>query len=176
MTSRAPEVGLDSNCLSYVIDAIAGQVQPNGDLEAECVALVRIYLYGIDDTLWITPTVRTELEAIRDAQRRTLHASWASTIFGVFPLNDLDRVEVRAARLAQFHDANDARIVAEAEDIGLRVLLTRDRDLVTNLGDHTAVHLRMPSEYWAELSIPVGAEPRRVPAKENPLAAQSWWR
>ena len=48
------ELGLDSNCLSYVIDALEGAAEPTGQLAAQNVALVRLYLYT-PGTLWTMP-------------------------------------------------------------------------------------------------------------------------
>ena len=72
---------------------------------------------------------------------------------------------------------NDCRILAEAKDLDLDVLLSYDRNFVKRLsGVEKAVTLIRPSDYWVSLGIPRGATPETVPANSNPLAAESWWR
>ena len=44
MTRDLSDVGLDSNCLSYVIQAMEGVTEPRDDLAEQKVALVRLYL------------------------------------------------------------------------------------------------------------------------------------
>ena len=41
MLASLSEIGLDSNCLSYVIDALEGVSEPTDNLAAQRVALVR---------------------------------------------------------------------------------------------------------------------------------------
>lgn len=170
------EVFVDSNCLSYVVDAMWAVSPPTDQLAGERVALLRIYLYAAA-TLWTVPTVKQEFERIRDAERLANHRAATSVLFGVRPLQRPDAVASRAAGLLKLHQKPaDCRIVAEVEDVGGRVLLTFDGDLVRRIKGHTPLKLRTPSQFWGELAIPRGAKPRTVPAPENPLAGQTWWR
>src|SRR5438445_7116632 len=82
MLASLSEIGLDSNCLSYVIDALEGVSEPTGDLAAQRVALARLYLYT-PGTLWTLPTVKEEFSRIPDRSRCASHASWTSVLFGV---------------------------------------------------------------------------------------------
>jgi hypothetical protein len=58
-------IGLDSQCLSYLIDALEGVPPPADDHAEQKVALVRLYLYS-PRTLWVTPAVEREFSRIRD--------------------------------------------------------------------------------------------------------------
>ncbi len=50
------EIGLDSQCLTYLISALEGVAAPSDSLAEQKVALVRLYLYT-PGTVWVTPTV-----------------------------------------------------------------------------------------------------------------------
>ena len=52
------QIGLDSNCLSYVIQALEGVSRPTDALADQKIALVRLYIYT-PGTLWTLPTVRS---------------------------------------------------------------------------------------------------------------------
>ena len=69
---RTIHVGLDSQCLSFLIDAMAGVSEPIGPLGDEKKALLRVYFH-LPGTLYVTPTVASECVRIRDATRRDLH-------------------------------------------------------------------------------------------------------
>ena len=66
------ELGLDSNCLSYVIDALEGVAEPTDDLATQKIALVRFYLYT-PGTLWTMTMVKQEFSRIPDLARRASH-------------------------------------------------------------------------------------------------------
>jgi predicted nucleic acid-binding protein len=171
------EIGLDSQCLSYVIDALEGLEEPTDALADQKVALVRLYLYT-PGTLWVTPTVQTEFLRIKNAARRDTHRSWTSVLFGVRPLSNPASVALRADELMKTHDApNDCRILAEAEDIRLATLLTFDDDFLARLATQGGrVKLVRPTQFWQSLGIPRGALPVKLPAHGNPLTHQRWWR
>ena len=176
MASLSSEVALDSQCLSYLIDALEGIGPLIDALADQKVALVRLYLYT-PGTLWVTPTVQTEFLRIRDPARRGSHQSWTSVLFGVYPLNNPAAVQHRAASLLKFHaDADDCTILSEAEDVGFGTLLTFDDDFVKHLSSHAMLQLTRPVQFWAALAIPKGASPQKVPTLGNPLATQTWRR
>ena len=171
------EVGLDSMCLSYLIDALEGVGPPADALADQKVALVRSYLYT-EGTLWVTPTVQTEFMRIKNDARRESHRRWTSVLFGVRPLMNRVVVERRTQELLVAHAApNDCRILAEGEDIGLATLLTFDDDFIARLATGSStVEVVRPVEFWARLAVRRGAKPVKVPTLDNPLAAQTWWR
>ncbi len=70
----ATEIGLDSQCLSFLIDAFIGVSAPSDALAEEKLALARISLYT-PGTLWVTPTVVSECTRIRHEDRKSLHES-----------------------------------------------------------------------------------------------------
>jgi hypothetical protein len=170
------EIGLDSQCLTYLISALEGVAAPTDSLAEQKVALVRLYLYT-RGSVSVTPTVKREFLRIRDEARRASHVSWTSVLFGVRPLNDAAAVERRAASLESFHaDRDDRLVLAESEDVGFATLLSFDTRFVNHLSNHARLVLTQPAACWASLGIPTGAKPDKVPAFGNPLAAETWWR
>lgn len=176
MTDSLSEIALDSNCLSYVIEALEGVAEPADDLAEQKVALVRLYFYT-PGTLWTLPTVKEEFSRIKDPARRAKHESWTNVLFGVRPLNCPAAVRQRTAELERLHaDHDDRMVLAEAEDIGFSVLLTFDTRFVRRLAAHTRLNLTAPALFWQALGVPKGANPHRLPAHGNPLARETWWR
>lgn len=169
-------VVLDSNCLSYLLDGIYSTTGPTGPLADEQLALVRIMFYD-EWGLYVTPTVVTECGRIRDNVRAEIHSSWLSTLIAeTQPINPT-AISARTTMLQQWHsDPDDCRIVAECEDASIRVTLTYDDDFISRLSARTVVKLQRPSEYWAVLGIPKGANPQTRPHDTNPLAAMTWWK
>ena len=168
-------IGLDSQCLSYLIDAMQGVVAPSGDLAEEKVALFRIYLYT-PGTLSVTPHVLEECARMRNKDRRSLHASYVNVLFGEPCLNSPDRVGVRTLERGSSHSGHsDCRILAEAEDVRLTTLLTYDAAFIRRLGHASHVALVRPADYWDVLSIPRGTRPDKLPHQTNPLASMRWW-
>ena len=170
------ELGLDSNCLSYVIDAMEGVAEPTDNLTAQKVALVRLYLYT-PGTLWTMPTVKLEFSPIPDPVRRATHESWTNVLFGVRPLNRPEDVKQRAAELANFHrKLGDRMVLAEAEDIAFSALLSFDATFIKRLAPYAHLNLTDPEQFWDSLAVPRGADPFHLPRADNPLAQQTWWR
>jgi len=177
MTSSPPEICLDSQCVSYVIDALKDLVEPTDKLAEQKIALVRSYFY-IAGTFWTTPTVVREVEAIRNPERKAEHDSWRGFNFPAGQPNDPEAVKRRADELETFHAGiNDRLILAEAEDIGFSTLLSFDGDFVKHLGNQARrLTLTTPAAFWESRAIPRGAPRKTEPTYDNPLAGQTWWR
>jgi len=172
-------VGLDSQCLSYLLDSIADISEPTGQLADEKVALLRSWFYKPGAFAFIlTETVISEVARIRNVERREFHESFIRTLFLNYPVRDLTTVQARTAQLAVYHSGlSDCRILAEAEELELNVVLTYDHDFWNRLSTVSATtKLMKPSSYWASLGIPKGAKPVTVPHHTNPLNEQPWWR
>ena len=170
------QVGIDSQCLSYVIDAFSAIGPPSDALAPQKIALARLFFY-LPGTLWVTPTVTAECANIRNTERATLHDSFIAVLFGELPVSEAKEVERRSQDLLKLHSGpNDCRIVAEAEHVGLDVLLTFDSKMAKRLGSNSTVRLSEPLSYWNQLAIPQGARPDKIPHQTNPLAEQTWWR
>jgi predicted nucleic-acid-binding protein len=139
-------------------------------------ALVRVFLYDRWG-LYVTPTVVVECAAIRNVARAELHASWLNTLFAETTIINVAAVDARARALQAHHSgANDCRIVAEAEDAGVTVMLTFDDDMIARLTPHTSLRLVRPLDYWNSLGIAPGSQPATSPHATNPLLQQTWWR
>lgn len=174
---RDPQIGLDSQCLSYLLDAIAGIDEPKDSLASEKKALLRSWFYK-PGTFTLTETVISEVGRIPNAERREFHESFIRTLFLNYPVRNLTAVQSRADQFQKTHPKQrDCRILAEAEELGLDIVLTYDHDFWKRLhGLSPTTKLIKPSAYWAGLNVPRGAEPKTVPHHTNPLSQQPWWR
>ena len=170
-------IGADSQCFSYIINAMEGISEPVDELAPEKIALFRTYLY-LPDTLYATPTVKKECAAIRDEAKKALHDSFFSSLFDEVRLANSDKIENLVGSYSSCHKKeNDCRILTEAEVGGLDVLLTYDFRFLSSFLERSArVRLLRPSEFWCELSIPRGARPNKIPHPANPIGGHNWWR
>lgn len=179
------KVALDTNIAAYLIDAIEIGYSPFEDfrtgLAPERIAAYRIYVYA--GTPFVVPTVRNEIEQTRDPDRHWKPLNTVAYQFNEIGEQDLspqcvaERAEAYRAYHRGPHNERDCRIVAEAECAGLDVLLTFDVNLKKALVDRTSsLAIKSPSEYWQELGLPRGLEPKHAPAQGNVLALAKWWR
>lgn len=170
-------VGLDSQCLSYLLDAISSVTEPTDALASEKKALIRIWFYT-PITYYTSETVVSEATAIQEPVRRELHTSSLRVLFLDPPVQDREKVEARTTQLSASHQKlNDCRIVAEAEDLQLDILLTYDRRLLKRLGLLCKkMRIMRPRSFWSSLDIPYGADLVNMPHVTNPLRTQTWWR
>lgn len=174
---KSSRVALDSNCYTYLIEALeAGDAPKVTDaLRLEKLALVRTMLYD-EWGLYITPKVTEEYLRIRAPSRSALHKSWSVLFTEVQPIDPrliLERIDVLSARHS---DRDDCTVLAEAADARLKILLTYDSDFIAHLSRQTDVEVMRPSDYWERLNVPKGAKPRTFPHSTNPLGAAKWWR
>ena len=177
--SRGPQIGLDSQCLSYLLDAVAGIEEPTDILAPEKKALLRSWFYRPGSFAFtLTATVIAEVRDIRNSARRESHESFIRTLFLDYPVRDLAAIQARASQFQMTHPRpGDCRILAEAEELGLDIVLTYDHDFWKRLhGASPTTKLIKPSAYWTDLNVPRGAVPQTVPHHTNPLSSQSWWR
>jgi len=170
-------VGLDTQCLTYLIDAMQAVEEPTDTLAEERKALIRIFFYT-PGTFYVSETVLDEVARIRGTDRRALHDNYVLVLFNDPPIVDQVTVNVRVEHLLGVHPhKNDCRILAEAEDLGLNVLLSYDRRFLSRLGKYSnSVDLCEPSRYWRSLDICRGAKPKWAPHPKNPLSKQDWWK
>jgi predicted nucleic acid-binding protein len=167
---------LDSNCLSYLLSAASGELAENEALFAEGVALIRLWFY-VPSRFYVTDTVAAECSEISNLEKKTLHSSFTSYTYWGVPVRDQASVAQRLDMLKLLHhDAGDCAALAEAEDAELDVLLTYDKDFL-KLEDRfrSKVALTRPSELWASLAVPRGAQLVLRPVLGNPLQSQPWW-
>jgi len=172
-----PYVGLDSQCLSYLLDIIDGIEEPTDPLAGERKALLRSWFYR-PGTFIFTETVISEVSKIKNVYRREFHEGFIRTLFLYYPVRNLTEVQARAAQFEVNHPkSNDCLILAEAEELELDFVLTYDEKFWKRLYHASSTtKLMKPSEYWTYLGIKKGAEPVTVPHDTNPLSKQSWWR
>jgi hypothetical protein len=172
-----PAVGLDSQCLTYLVDAMNGIEEPTGLLADEHKSLIRIFFYT-SETFYATETVLEEIAKIKQADRNALHDIFVAALILETTVTDPTGVEKRAHYFQKLHpEACDCKILAEAEDLKLHTLLSCDKNFLDRL--HSAsnrVQLMKPSEYLNSLNIPPGSTPIFTPRLTNPLSNQSWWK
>ena len=170
-------IGVDSQCLSYLLDAINDVLEPTDALADERKALIRIWFYQ-PGPYFVTQTVVNECRRIKNAERKAFHQSFIDSLFANPPNRDNKLIENRTKEFFLLHPyLSDCRILAESEEIGLNVLLTYDRKFMRRLSQSSSlVRLITPSEYWTGLYLPLGSRPLTVPHQTNPLSLQTWWR
>ena len=175
--TNRPHIGLDSQCLSYLLDAIEGISEPTDLLAEEKKALLRSWFYK-PGTFVLTETVISEVSRIRNIDRREFHERFISTLFLDYPVRDFAAVQARAAKFETYHsNPGDCRILAEAEELRLDFVLTYDHKFWKRLSNVSGTtKLMKPLAYWSSRGIPKGAKPVTVPHHTNPLSVQSWWR
>jgi len=175
---NTPIIGIDTQCVSFLIDAIQNVKEPTDSLSTEKIALFRIYLYT-QGTLCVTPTVTKECAAIRNVERKELHESYIEILIEETQIQDQFYIESRVTELKTYHNGiYDCCILAEAEEAKfIDVLLSYDNKFLSRLKMVSSrVKLCRPSEYWSQLNISHGAKPDKLPHDSNPLSQQSWWK
>ena len=174
--SNKKHVGLDSQCLSYLLDGIEGIEEPKDPLADEKKALLRSWFY-MPGTFILTETVISEVSNIRNSDRREFHEGFIRTLFLDYTARDKNKVEVRAKQFEIKHPKrNDCLILSEAEELGLDFMLTYDDKFWKRLNNASSTtKLIKPTEYWAYLDIKKGAKPVTIPHNTNPLSIESWW-
>ncbi len=173
-------IALDSHSLTYLVEAFHSiDGPPEEPCAAEKLALLLIYLYSQAD-FTISPTVKTEYKRIRDKKLRAMHEYFCEFVLNTFtPTPECGEVLSRASKLSKFHPGeknfNDCKILAECELAKIEVLLTYDDPFLKHL-QSVAWDVRMlrPTEHWAELDIPRGANPTRGFHPTNPLRCAAW--
>lgn len=169
-------IGIDSQCVSYIISAMAGTSIPVDGLATEKIALFRTYLY-LPDTFYITPTVKEECGRISNETDRARHEDFISALFvETFP-DDVAEIDKLTKLYLGYHaKKKDCTVLAEAEAGVVNVLLTYDYRFLKKLsGRSPRVRVMKPSIFWNDLSVPRGAKPDKIPHRTNPIAAYNWW-
>jgi len=173
------DFALDSQSFTYLVMALEHVEEPQGPLAAEKTALFRSFLYS-GGWHFLTPTVDLEWRRIPDEKRRAIHESWNAVHFGTVNFYIAEQelaAHTRAKEFQCYHSGlNDCLILAEAEILGARKLLSYDHAFVQRLKPHTLIELVLPSEHWASMKISPGSRPCVEPAAANPLTGESWWR
>jgi predicted nucleic-acid-binding protein len=169
------KVTMDSQCFTYICEAINGVSKPEDSLAAEKIALFRSYLY-LPDTLYVSPTVIQEFQNIRDAEKRRKHEECLVLFSEVF-IENRELVEKFTKNYSKYHSGlRDCAILAEAEVSEFDFLLSYDSKFLKNLSKHcNLVNLVSPSEFWSKLNIQKGIQPDKIPHHTNPLGVESWW-
>lgn len=173
-------VAIDSNALSHLIDACDFGYDPKSDEKNranEIVSMIRIYLYG-GEVFYASPTVHEEYEQIKDRRRKELHSNFSDRLLleAILPINQKS-IDDRIKSYVHLHDKRpDCKVVAEAEEMGMKYLLSTDKQLLKRLKDKTKqVMLMKPSEYWQALNVPKKEKVRISPHYSHPLSQVTWW-
>jgi hypothetical protein len=99
-------IGIDSNSLTYLVEAIEPRYEPRADdpnIAAERIAMLRTYLYaGVQ--FWVSPTVAREYNRIRQPSKHLKHQRTAFILLNDSPPSTLGTdVQRRAKELEAFH-------------------------------------------------------------------------
>jgi len=173
---QLPRIGIDSNCLSYLIDAASGEKGAATAILEEGIALVRIWFYSTD-RFSVTATVAAECSQIKNPTKNAVHAAFTSQGYWGVLVRNAEATCKRADALEHLHSGRGDRLaLAEAEDAELDILLTYDKDFL-KLGSSSGSPVRLikPTVYWKQLNVPRGTRPSNLPTAGNPLETQRWW-
>jgi hypothetical protein len=174
-------VAVELQVMLYLLEGVCDGLLPDALAEpdaAERMATFRIFCYS-PCALWVPPTVRAKYTRVSDPAARARHHEWARLHLeeDVAPGADESELAARADALRTHHDdVEGCRVVAEAEAVGVDVLMTSDEELIRNLRAHTALSLLKPSEFFISLGIPPGTKPPWLPPPGNPLRDATSWR
>ena len=177
MSHEAHRVSLDTQCLSYLLDGIAGIIEPTDSLAEERKALLRTWFYR-PGTFVLTETVMGKVANIKNIDRRKFHQDFILPLFHDDSVRNPSLVAKRTLEFESFHPSkNDCRILAEAEDAEVDIVLTYDDKFLKRLGSvSNKCRLERPTSYWFGFEVPRGATADKVPHRTNPLSQHSWWR
>ena len=175
-------IALDSNGLTYLLQANRGGYDPDMDPDAELAnqrkALLLLWLYT--DNPVIVPTVARENQRIRDAHKRHEHQTWTQFHFHevLEKWLDADQIDARVAELEAFHKKpSDCRIVAECEgvkSVTVDALATFDGKLLKKLRERSRVPIATPDECWRRAAVAPGTKPQVTLGPEHPLFGVPW--
>jgi len=175
-SNKITNLGLDSQCYTYLISALENLHEPTDKLSEEKKSLVRIFFY-CSPPFWLSPKVVDEYKQITDETKLQMHQNWHGVHFLNFnPLPDSKKVEELAQDFKKYHPRdNDCTIIAEYKLYGINTVLSYDADMIRNL-QNTGLKIIRPSEYWKDTNIPNGDRPKVIPHHTNPLSNECWWK
>ena len=174
------EVAIDSNALTYLVEAMEPNYDPANDdpsLAVERISMLRTFLYT-GTPFYVLPQVRKEYNNIPRYEWRNIHASTVGVLLEeIFIENQDNAIQKRKTEFMSFYPKNkDCQVLAEAEAMNMSSLLTRDDNFINRLSPHTTIQMVYPSEFWNNLNIVSGAELKTFPLESNPLFGKSWWK
>jgi hypothetical protein len=174
------EVAIDSNALTYLVEAMEPNYDPANDdpsLAVERISMLRTFLYT-GTPFYVLPQVRKEYNKIPRYEWRNIHESTVGVLLEeIFIENQDNGIKKRKTEFMSFHPKNkDCQILAEAEAMNMSSLLTRDNNFINRLSPRTTIQMVYPSEFWNNLNIVSGAELKTFPLESNPLFGKSWWK
>lgn len=173
-------IALDSNCLTYFINSMAPDYEPDKDnsgLVEEKVSLLRTFFY-VDINYWVMPAVQAEYNKIKDINNKYLHDQTTGILLGEWQNENEIAIGKLKLIYLQFHKHdNDCRIAAEANMAKMDYLLTREDSFIKHLNTRTGkLTIIKPSDLWKELAISKGAKTKLAPHSTNPLYKKNWWK
>ena len=102
MAIKNQNVGIDSQCLSYLIDAVVDVEEPVDPLAEEKKSLIRTWFY-LPGTFYVSETVVKECSKIRNSERRELHDRFIVPLFIDAPVRNSSAVEKQTAKYMERH-------------------------------------------------------------------------
>jgi rRNA-processing protein FCF1 len=174
------KVAVDSNALSYLVDAVFSPSEPPKEIQEEKISLFRSYVY-LENMFYVMPTVKTEFLKIKENSKLAKHISTSGIMLRELETKQINKVNRVAEFYSGFHKGeknfSDCKILAECEILGMDILLSYDEDFVERLKNKSMkVSLMFPSEFWKVSGVPSGSEIRKQPLESNPMSKSTWWR
>lgn len=173
-------ISLDSNALTYLIEAIDPDYDPLNDQQSnylQRVSMIRIFLYG-GLRCGILPQVLKEVGDISKEKWRETHESTTGVLFHeIVPNWSKSDLKMRKEVLLKAHPKEkDCTLLAESEFAGINVLLTRDEQFKNHLNTISTVEIIFPSDFLESMNIQKNTAPKFCPLESNPLSGKSWWK
>jgi len=175
------KIAIDSNALTYLIDAMELDYDPLKDIPSnkkERQAMLRIFLYQ-GEPFYVLPQVTKEYHDIPSYLWRNMHGSTVGALLIEYRIaNQVVEIDQRKDNFLKVHQNShkDCQLLAEAEAAGMHVLLTRDNIFKNALSGMTIIRIMYPSEYCESLNLQSDISPTLSPAESNPLFGKTWWK
>lgn len=148
------------------------------DTSYEALAMLRIFLYG-DLIHWLPPSVIEELGGHGDEAVVAATNAVVEVLFDELVIENQEAVDAFVERWSgKGASKSDATWLGEAWHVGfVETAITFDLRLVRGVnGEVEGLRVMTPRQYWHELDVPSGAQPRVVPAFGHPLYGIESWR
>ncbi len=173
---KKEKIALDSNLVTFLIDAMKSESKPEGDISDQKLATLRLYLYS-DCAFCIPQTVYDECMKITCNAKKIDHEHFMDTIFDDILNQDIPQMNKILCKykklLPNKKYKNDRIIISCAEAYKCTCFLTYDIDLLKKLNN--TIMAFEPLEFWNTHVLSKDASIKRSPRPSNPLFNENWW-
>jgi hypothetical protein len=169
-------ISIDSNILTYLVEASDPDFKPEAEPNKEKVAALKILLYKGDFV--VTPEVAIEYNRIKNNFKKMEHFGFCSALISeLTPSNQQLRITAFEKAFAIHKAESDCRIFADTLALGISTLLCNDGIFQKKLAPLSPdLKIHKPSELINFLNIARGSRPIIEPEFSNPLFGKTFWR